>query len=238
MNTQVTIKFPKCPSKVNLHDWEKGSYGLVFQFLQSLWADSLKLMSDISTVHDGDSVSFMGTVTSFSHIFVKGIHYGSAKHHQGKSSKYAYINGREAVEIQYLFVVTQELPNHEQGSADMVCTIVRHFQQDEDIPAFPWDLSEFEEDLQVDLIVQGGWFGCWFLVCRYPQRQWSSGSREPDRQSNCVFVTCNPRDWLLDYCSFWPCKILFRLYDTLADVLELQKSTELNYKEESNEDNN
>lgn len=34
----------------------------------------------------------------------------------------------EAVEIQYLFVVTQELPNHEQGLADMVCAIVRHFQ--------------------------------------------------------------------------------------------------------------
>ena len=94
MNTQVVIKFPKHSSKVNLCDWEKGSYGLVFWFLQSLWADSFKLMSDISTEHDGDSVRTMGTVTSFLHMFVKGIHYGSAKHHQGKSSKYVYINGR------------------------------------------------------------------------------------------------------------------------------------------------
>lgn len=82
----------------------------------------------------------MGDVTSYSHLFVKGIRYGAASHHQGRSSKYAYIYGREAVEIQHIFKITQECSNPADGSLKEVCAIVKRFQTDNGVPCFPWDL--------------------------------------------------------------------------------------------------
>ena len=79
---------------------QDGIYGLVLGYLKTLWVGVQEIVSDVSTDIVNNAVNFMGLVTSYSHVFVKGIWYGSAKHHQGKSSRYAYIHGRQAVEIQ------------------------------------------------------------------------------------------------------------------------------------------
>ena len=76
-----------------------GIYGLVLGYLKTLWAGVQEIVSDVSTDIVDNAVNFKGLVTSYSHIFFQGIWYGSAKHHQGKSSRYVYIYGQQAVEM-------------------------------------------------------------------------------------------------------------------------------------------
>ena len=117
-----------------------GIYGLVLGYLKTLWAGVQEIVSDVSTDIVNNTINFMGLVTSYSHVFVKGIWYGLAKHHQGKSSRYAYIHGRQAVEIQHIFQVSQPQFNSMESSLTTVCAVIQRFQQDDDIPEFPWDL--------------------------------------------------------------------------------------------------
>lgn len=117
-----------------------GIYGLVLGYLKALWLGAQEIVSDVSTDTANNAVNFMGHVTSYSHVFVKGIRYGSAKHHQGKSSRYAYIHGREAVEIQHIFHISQPQFNPTESPLTAVCAVIQRFQQDGNIPEFPWDL--------------------------------------------------------------------------------------------------
>jgi hypothetical protein len=80
----------------------------------------------------------MGLVKSYSHVFVEALHYGAATQTRGKTARYAYFNGRVAVEIQWIFKIDMEY--EDQGQITKTVTVVRPFVADADMPAFPWDL--------------------------------------------------------------------------------------------------
>ena len=134
------VTLPKTFSHVRLHDIQGGIYGWVLGDLQMLWAGAQEIVSDVSTDTANNAINFMGLITSYSHIFIKGIQYSSAKHHQGKSSQYAYIQGQQAVEIQHIFRISQAQSNSMECPLTAVCTVVQRFQQDDVIPEFPCDL--------------------------------------------------------------------------------------------------
>lgn len=134
------IVFPKRSTGASLREWGPGIYGSVLLHLQSIWDVIQPIVSSVSTNTQNNAVNFMGDVVSYSHIFIKGVRYGAAAHHKGKSSKYAYIHGREAVEIQRIFQVSQVRSDPTNEPLTAVCVIVRRFQRDNNIPSFPWDL--------------------------------------------------------------------------------------------------
>lgn len=87
---------------------------------------------------EDDDITFEGTVTSYSHVNIKSLRYGATTAHRGKSARYAYIDHRIPVEIQYIFQVEQACGEQPPLVANIA--IVRHFQRGDDLPMFPWDL--------------------------------------------------------------------------------------------------
>ena len=199
------IQFPKHSSGVRLRDMRDGIYGLVLGYLKTLWAGAQEIVSDVSTDTANNAVNFMGLVTSYSHVFVKGIRYGSANHHQGKSSRYAYIHGRQSVEIQHIFQVSQPQFNSMESPLTTVCAVVQRFQQDDDIPEFPWDLRYvLVAGSTIDICwadwIQSGWLGGWCMVCKLPWTIRSCSRTRSYGESSCL-LALSSRNWLLDYSS-------------------------------------
>lgn len=88
----------------------------------------------------GDGENFMGNARSYSHLWLCGLRYGSATAHRGKSARYAYINGRHPVEIQYLLRVYHDRRVADAAPLIADIAIVRRFISDDNIPEFPWAL--------------------------------------------------------------------------------------------------
>jgi hypothetical protein len=87
-----------------------------------------------------NGVRFTGDVSSFSHIWLKKQRYGAASTTRGQSAKYAYIDTRIPVEIQYIFRATQEHPTLGESELLAEFAVVRRFQRDDELPNFPWAL--------------------------------------------------------------------------------------------------
>lgn len=98
----------------------------------------MTLIEDINVnEHEGDE-TFGGSIRSYSHIWIKGQRYGAATAHRGKSARYAYVDNRKPVEIQYIF---QAEHRREQAPSLLAnFALVREFQRGDDLPRFPWDL--------------------------------------------------------------------------------------------------
>ena len=112
--------------------------------------------------HEG-SESFEGSVRSYSHVWIKSQRYGAATAHRGKSARYAYIDIRKPVEIQYIF--RAELSRVHGPSLLANFVLIREFQRGEDLPRFPWELwcvpIFFAEDIKLTLVS-----GCLILGSR------------------------------------------------------------------------
>jgi hypothetical protein len=118
-----------------------GLYKLVLAHLRATWdTETFKLCADVNIDIPRNGVRFMGDVHSFSHIWLKKQRYGAATATRGQSAKYAYIDARFPVEIQYIFQAEQAHPTS--GEAVLVAefAIVQRFQRDGSLPDFPWAL--------------------------------------------------------------------------------------------------
>jgi hypothetical protein len=130
--------FPRTSSHIDLRTHEPGYYGLVFKYLRNLWQDDANLIEDVNVDKREGDETFTGSVRSYSHLRIKSQHYGAATAHRGKSVRFAYIDNRNPVEIQYIFQA--ELCREHVPPLLANFALVREFQRGEDLPRFPWDL--------------------------------------------------------------------------------------------------
>jgi hypothetical protein len=99
------IDFPSHSTSLNLRALPAGYYGIVLAYLQQFWRDDISLVADLDVGHRDGDITFDGSVRSYSHVKLKSLRYGAATAHRGKSARYAYIDLRVPVEIQYIFQV-------------------------------------------------------------------------------------------------------------------------------------
>lgn len=122
---------------MSLEKISQNLYDIVYTYVCDLWHDVVDLQRSTNVLPNGEN--FMGNAKVFSHLWLNGLHYGAATLHRGKSARFAYINGREPVEIQHLLTVEHR---RRDGTDPLVThiAIVRHFCQDDDLPEFPWEM--------------------------------------------------------------------------------------------------
>ena len=132
------IDFLSNSTSLNLRALPAGYYGLVLAYLQQLWRDDISLVADLNMDHIGNNATFDGSVRSYSHVKLKSLRYGAATAHQGKSARYAYLDHRLPVEIQYIFQVRQA--RDEQAPLITNIALVHQFTRGDDLPVFPWAL--------------------------------------------------------------------------------------------------
>ncbi|EIW82591.1 hypothetical protein CONPUDRAFT_142843 [Coniophora puteana RWD-64-598 SS2] len=109
-------------------------YDLVYQLLWQRWRCIIDLRHLNNSISGG--VIFSGDVLSYSHIWVRNLRYGAAAHHRGKSGQYAYISGRQPVEIMHLLHVRQPLRFGDPLEATVA--VVRRFVPADGQVEFPW----------------------------------------------------------------------------------------------------
>lgn len=81
-------------------------YELVYEHLRKQWQDITALIPDTAP-HTQDGTAFVAVaVPSFSHVIVAGVRYGASTAHRGLSCRYAYIDGRQPVDIQKILQVS------------------------------------------------------------------------------------------------------------------------------------
>jgi hypothetical protein len=131
------LEFPRFPQTFELRSVD-GYYRIVLKYLQNLWEDISPLYSDLSQDTPVHGAIFTGIVKSFSHFWMTKQHYGAATAHRGRSSRYAYMDGRVPVEIQHVFQASQEFHLGEPQVANFA--VVQRFLRGNDIPEFPWQL--------------------------------------------------------------------------------------------------
>lgn len=110
----------------------------MLQYLQLRWSGILSLVADRDMQVRETDITFEGSVKSYSHLHLKKTRYGAATAHRGKSARYAYTGLRNPVEIQWLFQVEQVVFDGEPLVVNLA--VVRHFQRDENVHSFPWEL--------------------------------------------------------------------------------------------------
>jgi hypothetical protein len=130
--------FPRNSTHVDLRALGPGYYGLVFHYLQQLWQDAATLIADVNVDEQEGDETFEGSVRSYSHVWIKSQRYGAATAHRGKSARFAYIDIRQPVEIQYIFQA--EIRREHAPSLLANFALIRQFRRGEDLPRFPWDL--------------------------------------------------------------------------------------------------
>jgi hypothetical protein len=132
------ITFTKHPKKLNLLAISNNIYQITYRYLRNKWSAIINLKTSTNILGDGEN--FMGNARSYSHVWLRGLRYGSAIAHRGKSARYAYINGRQPVEIQYLLQVSHDRRVADTAPLIADLAIVRRFISDDNIPEFPWAL--------------------------------------------------------------------------------------------------
>ncbi|KIK91508.1 hypothetical protein PAXRUDRAFT_797245 [Paxillus rubicundulus Ve08.2h10] len=131
------LEFPQQKKQLNVHVLGEEVYGLILEYLQHRWCGTDMIHADVVLTNTG--ICFMGDVTSFANITVDALWYGAANEPRGRRGRYAYIDGRNAVEIQWIFTITMQSRAHHVPLTTTVA-MVRRFVTSVDIPAFPWDL--------------------------------------------------------------------------------------------------
>ncbi|KAG2130249.1 hypothetical protein DEU56DRAFT_757923 [Suillus clintonianus] len=127
--------FAKHPKKLNLSSISDNVYQIVYKYLRNKWRPLVHLKTSTSIIGNGEN--FMGNASSYSHLWLRRLRYGAVTAHRGKSAQYAYINGHQPVEIQWLLHVSHDRTN---GDEPLVANIaiVRCFVPDDRAPDFPW----------------------------------------------------------------------------------------------------
>ena len=112
-------------------------YGLVFNYLRTLWHSQVKLVSKTTDWRAGEP--FVATaIQSFSHARVNGAQFGGCTSYKGKGTSFAYIDGRIAVQIQYILSVKHERRDPRLAALSTAFAIVKRFTS-AGIPLMPWD---------------------------------------------------------------------------------------------------
>jgi len=132
------IEYPKHAKEACLRSIGVQIYVLVYAFLQANWTSSWTLVADTQIPGKND-IPFFGKVKSFSHIWVAKRRYGASTANRGQSAKYAFIDGRIPVQIEYIFRWSQV---EEDELFDFKMAVVRRFRTNDTIANidFPWAL--------------------------------------------------------------------------------------------------
>lgn len=128
------IVYPKYGRKRNLRP--DGLYNTVFKHVQYAWRDSVQLIPDVSFAENG-SPFIAVAVPFYSHIVVAGQRYGASTAPRGIKYRYAYIDGRQAVDIIHLLRVEHTTNDGLALTADLA--IVRPFLASPDAAMMPWE---------------------------------------------------------------------------------------------------
>jgi len=96
------VDFPRFHQDIQLRTLGHGSYNLVFNYLRQAWSEKFELISDIALATCSQA-SFLGVVKSFTHVWVSKRRYGAGEYSRGISARYAYIDTRVPVLIDYIF---------------------------------------------------------------------------------------------------------------------------------------
>ncbi|KAJ2994175.1 hypothetical protein NUW54_g7598 [Trametes sanguinea] len=143
------IKFPRQSQKRNLR--AQGLYSLIFHYLREAWKNDINLIPDTSFSEDG-SPFIAVTVPFYSHLLVGGQRYGTSTTYHGKRHCYAYIDGRQPVDIIHILRIVhtreddnlEELPPLTAGLA-----VVRPFLPSPHADEMPW--AARATDLGIDV---------------------------------------------------------------------------------------
>jgi hypothetical protein len=112
-------------------------YKAVLELLQEEWAGKISLVA--TSDYQTPGVTFFGKVRSFSHVYIRGLRYGSVHEHRGKAGCYGYIDKRVPVLIERIFHVTQRVADDSDEELTSSFAVVRRFQRDGHLPELPWD---------------------------------------------------------------------------------------------------
>ncbi|KAI0740484.1 hypothetical protein C8Q76DRAFT_607829, partial [Earliella scabrosa] len=138
------IKYPKQSHAKNL--WKEGIYMIVFRYLRNAWKNDVTL--ELDTSDDERGSPFIALSTPFySHILVAGQRYGASTMHRGLGTRYAYINGRQAVDILHIIKVDYITNEGKNLHADLA--IIRPFVPSPAASAMPW--ADRAVDLGLDV---------------------------------------------------------------------------------------
>lgn len=127
------IVYPKYGRKRNLRP--DGLYNCIFKHLQHAWRDSVKLIPDTSFADTG-SPFIAVAVPFYSHVIIAGQRYGTSTAPRGIKYRYAYIDGRQAVDITHLLRVEHTTNTGLLLTAELA--IVRPFQASPEAAEMPW----------------------------------------------------------------------------------------------------
>lgn len=127
------IKFPKYGRARNLRP--EGLYNLVFNHLRETWKHSVALIPDTSFADVG-SPFIAVAVPFYSHIVVAGQRYGASTAPRGIKYRYAYLGGRQAVDIIHLLRVEHTTNDGLVLTAELA--IVRPFEISPEAAEMPW----------------------------------------------------------------------------------------------------
>ncbi|KAI1792694.1 hypothetical protein LXA43DRAFT_1130213 [Ganoderma leucocontextum] len=128
------IRYPRHSRKFNLR--REGLYALVFSSLRRLWAGDIDLITDTSTRDVGGSPFVGAAVPAYPYVVVAGVRYGASTAHRGRNFQYAYINGRDAVQIDHIFQISHSPAPGQMLVANIA--VVRPFIPSSHEAEMPW----------------------------------------------------------------------------------------------------
>ena len=127
------ISYPKHSRPRSLR--AAGLYHLIFTFLSEQWRQDLTLVMDTSFAEEGSPFVAL-RVPFYSHIVVAGLRYGASTMPRGQGNRYAYINGRQAVQIDHIIRIDYETSTGHRMTADLA--VVRRFVATSASCYVPW----------------------------------------------------------------------------------------------------
>ena len=123
------------PSRANMR--VMGIYGLVYSYLRQRWSDELRLVTETS--FDAGGTPLMAhNAECYPYVMVAGIRYGASTTSQGRGTRYAYVKGRQAVDILHIMKIkVRTLEGHEKY-ADIA--VIRRFLPTPLALQMPWSM--------------------------------------------------------------------------------------------------
>lgn len=128
------VRYPKQSRVVNLQ--AEDLYGAVFSHLRHEWEGQFSLVTETAPLDTPGSRFTATHVRSYAYVTVAGVRYGAAAAHRGRNYRYAYINGRDAVQIERLLRVSHISPTNQEIHAHLA--VVRPFLGTDLAARMPW----------------------------------------------------------------------------------------------------
>ena len=127
------VRYPSQVQRKNLR--QLGVYVLVYSYLRSLWKNDFTLIQDTAVFSDGTPF-FPHDTHCYPYVHVGGMKYGASTFLCGRGNRYAYIHGRQAVDILNIMKISVETAEGLTLNADIA--IVRRFIASPHAPQMPW----------------------------------------------------------------------------------------------------